>query len=417
MDFLGWNRVYTGNHLRAKVVFAMVRSGFFFPGILPLFVLAHFAHHVLTAIPIPLLPLIRNEFALDYTKAGFVISAFSLSYGIAQLPAGWLAHRIGYRLLITVGISGVAMAGLFVGLSQVYMVLLVSLSLMGLLAGGYHPAAPPIILSVFDQRSRGRALGFHMIGGSAAYILGPIIGTAIAALWGWRGSFIGMAIPVIAFGLVLYWILGRRIPKSDIAVRETDSVEERQMSSRRILPLVLFLILATYMGSVFVSVISLIPLYLVDKFGIDEKTAGALLGLIYSSGLWGGPLAGYLSDRFGRIRMILGICLASGPVIYLLNLAPYGWGMFGLFLLMGMILISRTPVSESYVLGQTTARNRSTVLGIYYFAAIEGGGVLTPVLGYLIDRLGFSLSFTIAAISVILVTLACSLWLWRSPDV
>jgi MFS family permease len=84
---------------------------------------------------------------------------------------------------------------------------------------------------------------------------------------------------------------------------------------------------------------------------------------------------------------------------------------------MGMILISRTPVSESYILGQTTARNRSTVIGIYYFAAFEGGGVLTPVLGYLIDRLGFSLSFTIAAISVILVTLACSLWLWRSPDV
>lgn len=417
MDFLGWNRVYTGNHLRAKIIFAMVRSGSFFPSILPLFVLAHFVHHLLTAMPIPLLPLIRNEFALDYTKSGFVISAFSLSYGIAQLPAGWLADRIGCRLLITVGISGLALAGLFVGLSQVYTVLLVSLSLMGILAGGYHPAAPPIFLTFFDQRSWGRTLGLHMIGGSAAYVLGPIIGTTIAALWGWRSSFIGLAIPVIAFGLVLYWILGRRIPKSEIAERETGSDEEKQMSSRRILRLVLFLILATYMGSVFVSVISFIPLYLVDKFGTDEKTAGALLGLIYSSGLWGGPLAGYLSDRLGRIRMILGICLASGPVIYLLNLVPYGWGMFGLFLLMGMILISRTPVSESYILGQTTARNRSTVIGIYYFAAIEGGGVLTPVLGYLIDRLGFSLSFTIAAISVILVTLACSLWLWRSPDV
>jgi FSR family fosmidomycin resistance protein-like MFS transporter len=395
----------------------MVRFGPSFPKLLSLFVVAHFAHHLLTAIPMPLLPLIRNEFGLDYTQSGFVISAFSLSYGIGQVPAGWFADRVSHRILITVGVSGLALAGLLVGFSRVYVMLLIFLSLMGVLAGGYHPAAPPIILTLVGPKSRGRVLGLHMVGGSAAYFLGPIIGTAIAALWGWRSSFIGLAIPIIAFGFVLYWILGRQIPKREFGVRKTALGEEKPTDPRRVLHLVVFLVLGIYMGAVFVSVISFIPLYLVDKFGADEETAGALLGLIYSSGLWVGPLAGYLSDRLGRIRMILAICLASGPVIYLLNFVPYGWGMFGLFFLMGMILISRTPVSESYILGQTSARNRSTILGIYYFAAIEGGGRLTPLLGYIIDHLGFLTSFTIAAISLILVTLVCSIWLWRSPDV
>ncbi len=395
----------------------MVRFGPSFPRLLSLFVLAHFAHHLLTAIPMPLLPLIRNEFGLDYTQSGLVISAFSLSYGIGQVPAGWFADRVSHRILITVGVSGLALAGLLVGFSQVYVMLLIFLSLMGVLAGGYHPAAPPIILTLVGPKNRGRVLGLHMVGGSAAYFLGPIIGTAIAALWGWRSSFIGLAIPIIAFGFVLYWILGRQIPKSEFAVRKVALGEEKPTDPQRVLRLVVFLVLGIYMGAVFVSVISFIPLYLVDKFGTDEETAGALLGLIYSSGLWVGPLAGYLSDRLGRIRIILAICLASGPVIYLLNLVSYGWGMFGLFVLMGMILISRTPVSESYILGQTTTRNRSTIMGIYYFAAIEGGGVLTPLLGYLIDHLGFFTSFTMAAISLILVTLVCSIWLWRSPDV
>jgi len=117
-------------------------------GLLPLFMLAHFSHHVLTAIPIPLLPMIRRSFALDYTQSGLAISAFTLSYGIAQLPAGWLADRVGPRLLITIGISGVALSGLLVGLSQTYIMMTVFLVLMGLAGGGYHPAASPLILSL-----------------------------------------------------------------------------------------------------------------------------------------------------------------------------------------------------------------------------------------------------------------------------
>ena len=61
-----------------------------FSGVTWLFVLAHFSHHVITALVVPLLPFIRNDFGLDYTQAGFVISAFTLSYGIAQMPAGRL---------------------------------------------------------------------------------------------------------------------------------------------------------------------------------------------------------------------------------------------------------------------------------------------------------------------------------------
>ena len=92
----------------------------------------------------------RDEFGLDYTRSGLVISAFSLFYGISQLPAGWLADRFGPRILITIGICGVALSGLFIGLSANYIMLIVCMALMGILGGGYHPAAPPLI--VFKTR-------------------------------------------------------------------------------------------------------------------------------------------------------------------------------------------------------------------------------------------------------------------------
>jgi MFS family permease len=137
----------------------------FFVTLLPLFVLAHFAHHLLTALPIPLLPFIRNAFQLNYTQSALVSSAFSLSYGIGQLPAGWLADRFGSRILVTTGILGVALAGFLVGLSHTFIMMIVFLVLMGLLGGGYHPAAAPLISSSVEPEKRGRALGFHMIGG------------------------------------------------------------------------------------------------------------------------------------------------------------------------------------------------------------------------------------------------------------
>ena len=94
---------------------------------MPLFVLAHFGHHLLTALPIPLSPFIQDDFTLDYTQTGLVISAFTLAYGIGQLPAGWLADRIGTRIVVTIGICGVAVAGFLVGLSQTYIMMLIFL--------------------------------------------------------------------------------------------------------------------------------------------------------------------------------------------------------------------------------------------------------------------------------------------------
>jgi len=382
--------------------------------LLPLFVLAHFGHHLLTALPVPLLPMIRSDFALDYTRSGWVVSAFTLCYGIGQLPGGWLADRIGPRSMITIGICGVALAGFLVGLSQTFVMMVFLLALMGFLGGGYHPAAPPIISTLVELKNQGRVLGLHAIGGGASFFLAPLIAAAMAASWGWRGSFIGLAVPTIAFGIFFYMILGRwgavKPPKQGKKKGPYASLG-RPPSFRR---LVSFIILSNITGAVIFATISFIPLFLVDHFGFSKETAGAFFAFIYSAGVWMSPLGGYLSDRFGRVPAILTVCFLAGPVIFSLNLVPSGWGIGLLLIVIGMIIYVRMPVSEAYIIEQTQEGNRSTVLGIYFFGTMEGGGLLTPVMGYLIDRLGFYLSFTIAGATILIVTFIFSIILLRS---
>jgi len=87
-----------------------------------------------------------------------------------------------------------------------------------------------------------------------------------------------------------------------------------------------------------------------------------------------------------------------------------------LLLVMGITIYVRMPVSEAYIVGRTSGRHSSTVLGIYFFGNMEGGGVLTLIMGYLIDHLGFGASFTIAGAAVVTVALVCSFLLAKGDD-
>ena len=379
---------------------------------MPLFVLAHLSHHLVTALPVPLLPYIRDEFALDYTRAGFIISAFGVVYGVCQLPAGWLADRFGPRILLTIGIVGVGAAGILVGISPNYLVLLAGLVLMGILGGGYHPASTTMISAVVKPRNRGQALGFHMVGGSFSYFLAPLIAAGLASVLGWRGPFLALAIPAMGIGVMLHIILAKRVPTRKTVAEDISVSTEAPPAPGNMRRLITVVVLSSFTQALIMSAVSFIPLFLVDTFGTGKETAAASISLVYFMGLWAGPFGGYLSDRFGRVAIIITVCVMAGIVIYLLNIAPYGIGTAVVLAAIGILMYINTTSAQAFIADQTSARNRSTMLGFYFFGNMEGTGVLTPVLGYLIDHLGFHTSFTISSTAILATIIVCSAILW-----
>jgi len=379
--------------------------------------MAHFGHHLLAALLTPLLPFIRDDFVLDYTQVGWLISAFTVAYGIGQLPAGWLADRIGSRAVITIGVVGVGLSGLLVGLSPTYIVMVVFLVLLGAAGGGYHPAASPLISAAVKPENRGRSLGLHQAGGAASFFLAPLIAVAIAAALGWRGSFIAVSVPTLIFGIIFYVLLGRwgygKKAKAETPARLPSEVPPASGSSRR---LVIVIILSAFNFTLIFSAISFVPLFVVDHLRESKEAAAAMLALFYSGGLWAGPLGGYLSDRMGRVPVLVVACLISGPVIYLMSLAPFGWSLSAVLIIIGAVMHIPMPVSEAYIVGHTLERRRSTVLGIYFFLARGGPGIITPVLGYIIDHSSFYAAFTVVGVALVVVTLGCAIFLWGSRD-
>src|SRR3712207_2871364 len=86
--------------------------------------LGHFAHHVGNSLLNPLLPLIRDSFALSYPQAGALVSAFSLSLGLSNAPIGYLADRVGARPVIVGGLVLTGLASAALALAQAYWQLL-----------------------------------------------------------------------------------------------------------------------------------------------------------------------------------------------------------------------------------------------------------------------------------------------------
>ena len=178
-------------------------------GLLPLFLFAHFGHHVIGAMLRPLMPLIRTDLGLNLADAGWMMSAFAITNGISQLPAGWLADRFGTRVIILISVTGVAIAGFFIGFTNSFGMLVALLILSALLGGGYHPAAASALSASVPEQYRGRALGVHFVGGSSTMWAMPLIAAPIAAAWGWRSPFLIVSGPTIIFGIVIFILIGR----------------------------------------------------------------------------------------------------------------------------------------------------------------------------------------------------------------
>jgi len=255
----------------------------------------------------------------------------------------------------------------------------------------------------------------HRQGGGSLF-LAPLIGAAIATTWGWRGSFIALAVPSIVLGIVFYVLLGQRVDTKKTEPEISSSQDEMPPTPGHRRRLISFMALATINHALLLSTTSFIPLFMVDHFGVAEGTAAAFIAIIFLAQFVGSPLGGYLSDRLGRVPVMLVVSFVIGPLIYLLNLASYGLAFGVLLFTIGMFRSTHTPVSEAYIISQTSKRHRSTILGIYHFCSMAGGGILTPVVGYLIDKFDFYPSFTIVSAALIVVTVVCGIFLWGSRD-
>jgi CP family cyanate transporter-like MFS transporter len=162
------------------------------------------------AVP-PVLPLIRDEFALNATQAGILSSIPLALLGIAALMGSLLVARLGLIGALVGGLLLVAGGSALRGLAGSYTVLVLTTIVMCAGVAIMQPIMPGAVRQWMPER-----IGL----GTAIYTNGLLAGEVFAVLFtipyvlpavggSWRASFVVWAIPVALIAVVV-WIYAPR---------------------------------------------------------------------------------------------------------------------------------------------------------------------------------------------------------------
>jgi MFS family permease len=299
---------------------------------------------------------------------------------------------------------------------------LVFLTLMGFMTAGYHPASTPMILAAVEPEKRGRALGLHLLGGNSSFFVAPIVASGIMALWpsmSYRGPFIILSIPTAIFGVIFYIYLTKRGGLVQVNVAKRKAAEEKppQPGYKRRLWAYLFQMIVG--GGAGMSVQALMGLYMVDRLGATDANVPWIMAINFLPGVVGGTiLGGWISDRIGAIRIIITTAILSGLLIFWVRASTtINFAFFLLLFIMGVNNAIRMPVTEVFIMGQTPAKNRATIYGIYYFTMQYTGAIFAPIYGWLVpNHYSYEQVFLFSAIAVTVVSVVTSLFIWDAKD-
>lgn len=260
---------------------------------------------------------IAEEFKLNDTQSGLIISAFFLSYAMMQLVGGFLSDKYGARKVILVSVVLWSILTVATGFAWSFISLIVIRILFGLGEGSFPAASSVAVADNFPKAERGRAKSTL----TAATTIGAMISSFIAAAFithlGWRILFFSFGALGLLITIVLYFVLNPNSATEKAATK----VPIKQLLQK---PLV-WLLLVMYFGVSIVNwgLTTWMPTYMVKEKHLDLVSMGALAVIPALVALLSTLTTGWLVDKLPsgkeKLLIIIGSIIAAISLFSLAN--------------------------------------------------------------------------------------------------
>ncbi|MDI6027095.1 MFS transporter [Corticibacterium sp. UT-5YL-CI-8] len=356
-----------------------------------------------------LLPAIAGETHVSVPSAGYLIMAFSLAYAVGAPVLSAVMGEADRRRVLALTILAFVCGNIVAATSGSFGGLLAAQILMGGTAGLYAATAQATAIALAGPEHRARAIAVVLGGTTFAVALGAPAGSLIANLWGWRGTFVAIALLGVACASIL-WV---RLPRDMHGMHLPLSQRFAAITMPGIAPSLVVTLL--YLAGGFVMVSYLAPLAM-DGAGMSAMALPALLLAFGAGAVLGNLASGYLSDRFGATMVVTlalllssAICVVMASVITFLPHALAGPILIGLMVPWGIIGWSFPPAQASRIVGRSPAIAHLT-LSLNASAMYFGIALGTVVGGRILEfsnaaSLGFfAAGFPLVALAVLLAT-------------
>ncbi|MBU6147989.1 MAG: MFS transporter [Actinomycetales bacterium] len=370
----------------------------------------------------PAIPVFAETFGVSTFAASAVISVFALMRFIGSPLAGWLVDRIGERVILSSGLTIVAVSSGLAGLAQSYSQLLLLRGVGGIGSAMFTVSAFSALLRIVSPEQRGRAASVFSGGFLLGGLSGPAVGGLVLSL-SYRLPFFLYAASLLAAAVVSGLLLSRaRLDALEQADREASGAPPAAATGPGLGAVLRALADPAYRAAVAANFssgfsafglrASLMPLFVILALAASPVIIG--LGFLVASITQAAALlpAGRLTDLRGRRpAMLIGSVLM---VVALVLLAV--WETIPGFLVamaalgIGVAYLAAAPAA---VVGDVLGGRKGGPLVAGYQMASDLGAIVGPLLaGALADAFGFPLAFASGAVVAALVVVLAA----RMPE-
>jgi FSR family fosmidomycin resistance protein-like MFS transporter len=367
---------------------------------------AHALHDGYTDLLYVLLPVWQAEFGLGYAELGLLRGVFVGAMASFQIPAGFLAERLGMAAVLALGTAiaglGYCLAGASAGLGMLVFALFVG----GLGASTQHPLASALIARAFAGARSLKALGTYNFSGDIGKMTVPAAAALLLTAMAWRPAVALLGAVGLICAAAIYLLVPRYGPEAGVAYAGDGSkgVSRHGRPSRFAFPVLLSI--GVIDSATRMAFLTFLPFVLAAK-GASLAIIGFALTLVFAGGAAGKLVCAFIGARIGAIATVW---LTEGiTAVLIVVLLPLSLGATLVLLpLIGVALNGTSSVLYGSVPELVTPERRARAFGVFYTGTIGSGAVAPALYGLVGDALGVATVLVVIA-GIVLLTLPLSL--------
>ena len=375
---------------------------------------------------------IRAEMHLNATAMGWLLSAFSFSYGLAQLPLiGWL-DRAGTRKVLGAGLVVWSTAQMLTGLVRSLPMFLALRVLLGAGEAPFYPSGVRSVREWFPPETRGRATAAMSMSQTLGLAAAPPLLTLLLLRVGWRLMFVLLGLAGLAVAAA--WFVFHRA-RSDTSLRPHSVAPAHEPNALAFLlrqPTVWGMMLG-FGGINYTAWLYLawLPGYLQVERHLSLARSGWIASIPFLAGALGMMFSGLTADLLARAglpltgihrsHLVAGMLASAGCTFFVARSGTTPQAVAGISLALFFIHFAGTS-GWGYVQAVSPERLVGSLGALQNFASFmiaSTGPVLT---GWLLDRThSFRLALAVCSVVTLLgalsyATLAAPSGMCREPS-
>ncbi len=327
----------------------------------------------------PLLDVFIAEFAITEATAGLIATLVWVGSASLRLPTGWLLTRVPrHRVVVGSGVV-LALSSAIAATATTVRHLMAGAFLMGIASGIYFVSVNPLLSELYPARV-GRVMGIHGASSQiAAVVAAPFV--ALTLVVDWRLSLWAIAVGAAVI-TVATWIAAKRTEMPGAGHADRDFVAGA-LSEWRVIATALAIVGAAVF--VWQGVFNFYELYMQAK-GLSDRTAGALLTLVFAAGVPAFFVGGDLADRLPQVPYLLGIVGAFAASLLALTAVEGLLAIAVVTAVLGFVVHALFPATDTYLLDTLPDSTRGSAYAVFSSVWMATQALGSSVLGLFLER-------------------------------